>query len=231
VLGGALLQADDNLTEFAGSGVDDDTGLPNWQPIEPPVVSIDGLTPTASVSGAALFTDRSVFETLGFFDDKFYLYYDEVDWCFRATAAGHLNWIVPKAVVRHLGYASSGGEVSPLRTYFMLRNMLLFAEKHSTRQQRRTLARRAYWDLRNTSRDLNAGPWPMTLLTNPDIALSAKRRGVLDYVMRRFGDCPSSIRVMNEVWRSQSAEAQGCGQTLTPRTGPLPRRRRQAARP
>jgi len=53
------------------------------------------------VSGASVFFRREVFETVGLFDENFFLYFEEVDLCRRAREAGWRVWTVHEAVVEH----------------------------------------------------------------------------------------------------------------------------------
>lgn len=57
--------------------------------------------------GACLATRRDVLVRVGGFDENFFLYNEEFDWCLRARAAGYRLLRVPQGVV-HSGGASSG---------------------------------------------------------------------------------------------------------------------------
>ncbi|MBV9277325.1 MAG: glycosyltransferase family 2 protein, partial [Candidatus Eremiobacteraeota bacterium] len=59
--------------------------------------------------GAALMLRRSVFEALGAFDERFFMYHEEVDLAKRVHAAGYEAWFVPTAEATHSGQGSSGG--------------------------------------------------------------------------------------------------------------------------
>lgn len=59
------------------------------------------------VMGAALFIRRSVFEGLGGFDERFFLYYEDVDLCARAAAAGWRCHFLVTAQATHIGAGSS----------------------------------------------------------------------------------------------------------------------------
>lgn len=60
------------------------------------------------VSGGCLLMRREVLETIGLFDEDFFLYFEEVDLCHRARAAGFRTWYVPEAVIMHYAGSSTG---------------------------------------------------------------------------------------------------------------------------
>jgi GT2 family glycosyltransferase len=60
------------------------------------------------VSGASMIIRREVFEQIGLLDEGYFLYFEEVDFCFRARKAGWDVWYVPQSRVVHLEGASTG---------------------------------------------------------------------------------------------------------------------------
>ncbi|OKI84598.1 family 2 glycosyl transferase [Streptomyces sp. CB02414] len=66
----------------------------------------DHVRPVLSVSSAGMLIRRDVFERLGGFDRRLPLMRDDVDLCWRATAAGLRVLVAPEAVVRHAEAAS-----------------------------------------------------------------------------------------------------------------------------
>jgi N-acetylglucosaminyl-diphospho-decaprenol L-rhamnosyltransferase len=64
--------------------------------------------PTDWVPGAALMIRREVFEKIGLMDESFFLYFEEVDFCYRAKQAGFECWYVPQSRVIHFVGQSSG---------------------------------------------------------------------------------------------------------------------------
>ncbi|MFE0252830.1 glycosyltransferase family 2 protein [Streptomyces sp. NPDC059010] len=66
----------------------------------------DHVRSVLSVSTAGMLIRRDVFEQLGGFDRRLPLMRDDVDLCWRATAAGHRVLVAPEAVVRHAEAAS-----------------------------------------------------------------------------------------------------------------------------
>jgi N-acetylglucosaminyl-diphospho-decaprenol L-rhamnosyltransferase len=81
------------------------------------------------VSGAALCCRRSTWEEIRGFDEKFFLYYEDVDLCLRASQAGWGVWHVPDAVVEHQSGASFGGDVYKQKTIYYA-NQYYFFRKH-----------------------------------------------------------------------------------------------------
>jgi GT2 family glycosyltransferase len=59
------------------------------------------------VPGAYSIIRRTVLEEVGYFDEQFFLYYEEVDLCRRIKKAGYLVRYWPDVVVMHMGGASS----------------------------------------------------------------------------------------------------------------------------
>jgi hypothetical protein len=63
------------------------------------------------VSGACLLVRREALDQIGKLDDGFFLYYEEVDLCRRAAAAGWECWQEPRARVVHLIGQATGAEL------------------------------------------------------------------------------------------------------------------------
>ena len=60
------------------------------------------------VAGASMIVRRQVFETAGLMDEKYFLYFEEVDFCVAAKKAGWSCWYVPESRVVHYVGQSSG---------------------------------------------------------------------------------------------------------------------------
>jgi GT2 family glycosyltransferase len=89
------------------------------------------------VPGTALLLRRRALEEIGGFDDRFFAYHEDVDWCTLARERGYRIVFAPQALIYHKGHASSGGRVyvSP-RQYLAGRNMVLYVRKHANLRQR-----------------------------------------------------------------------------------------------
>ncbi len=77
-----------------------------------------------SACGAAALYRRAAFEALGGFEERFFCYCEDVDLGFRLRLMGGRCVLEPRAVVRHIGGASSGGKGSDFAEYHGTRNRL-----------------------------------------------------------------------------------------------------------
>lgn len=82
------------------------------------------------ISGTAMMVRREVFGKIGLFYPGYFIYYEDVEFCVRAKAAGFRVVLVPSARIDHLE-SSSFGKSSPAQTYYMARNHLLFVERNA----------------------------------------------------------------------------------------------------
>lgn len=83
------------------------------------------------VFGAAMLIRRAVFERVGGFDERFFLYLEDLDLCLRAQRAGFGLRYVPAALVWHEGSASTARNAA-IRRFHYARSTALFLRKHLT---------------------------------------------------------------------------------------------------
>lgn len=86
--------------------------------------------PTPYAHGAAMVAKREVIDKAGLMPECYFLYYEELDWSLMIRHAGYTIWYDPVATVYHKESQSTGQE-SPLRTYYITRNRLLFVRRNS----------------------------------------------------------------------------------------------------
>lgn len=67
----------------------------------------DGPREVGWLSGSCLLVRREAFESIAGFDDRFFMYFEDVDLGFRLGRAGWTNWYDPAAVVTHSGAHST----------------------------------------------------------------------------------------------------------------------------
>ncbi len=81
------------------------------------------------VTGAAMMTRRSVIESVGYLDESFFMYSEELDWCKRIKAAGWDIVYLPDAqIVHHEGKSSE--QVVPARHIYFQSSKVHYAEKY-----------------------------------------------------------------------------------------------------
>jgi len=96
------------------------------------------------VYGAALLVRREAADTVGLFDEDFFMFSEETDWMYRFRSAGWKVVFTPDAEVVHVGAASHGG-----RLYVEnLRGHLRFTAKHRGLKEAERVRRLLLWSLR-----------------------------------------------------------------------------------
>lgn len=89
----------------------------------------DGQIDVDQLSGAALMVRRSAIDHLGIMDENFFMFYEDVDLCYRLKQTGWRSVFIPEAVITHLGGRSA--EDIPVTIRMMkLTSMLKFFRKH-----------------------------------------------------------------------------------------------------
>lgn len=77
-----------------------------------------------SPCAAAALYRRSALEEIGFFDEDYFCYVEDVDLGFRLRLAGYKALYVPDAIVHHVGSATTGGQQSDFSVYHGHRNLV-----------------------------------------------------------------------------------------------------------
>lgn len=104
--------------------------------------------------GAVMLVSRECFEALGGWDDSFFLYAEETDFCLRARDRGYLTWYEPTAQAVHVGGGS--GRNTKTETLRAMNSVRLYGRLHgrgaTTVFWAVTTIRELFWGLRR--RDL-----------------------------------------------------------------------------
>lgn len=117
---------------------------------------------TETITGAALMIKSEVFKKIGFLNEKYYLYFEETEFCQRARIHEIKRYFCPKAVVWHLNSGSSGSG-SSLHDYYLTRNRLFFGMSYAPLRTKFALFRESLTHL------IKGRKW--------------QRRGVLDFFL------------------------------------------------
>lgn len=165
ILGPKVYFEDEKTIWYAGSQFDLANVLGNHRGVdEIDSGQYDQIEETDGVTGAAMFVKADVFKKIGSFDERYFLYYEDADFCYRAKQAGLKITYVPQAVVIHKN-AQSTGLGTPLQDYYITRNRMLFASKFLSFRTRFALLREAI----------------------KNINIPARKKALLDFLMGNFG--------------------------------------------
>ena len=85
--------------------------------------------PTPYAHGAAMMVKREVIEKAGIMPECYFLYYEELDWSMMIRRTGYEIWYEPTSTIYHKE-SQTTGQQSPLRTFYITRNRLLFAKRN-----------------------------------------------------------------------------------------------------
>lgn len=82
------------------------------------------------VKGAYMMIRKEVFDRVGLFDESYFMYAEEMDFCYRAKKSGHKVFFYPGSQVIHLG----GGSIADPQRYTrqIYDSQILFFRKHFT---------------------------------------------------------------------------------------------------
>ncbi len=81
--------------------------------------------------GACLLVRSEIVEKLDAFDERFFMLFEEVDWCYRIKQAGYEIWFNPEAKIIH-HYGQSIKQVKAKMIYYSHRSFYLYITKHSS---------------------------------------------------------------------------------------------------
>ena len=118
------------------------------------------------VSGCCILLTKQAIQKLQGFDDRYFLYYEDVDLSIRAKKLGLEIWYVPTAKLWHRN-AGSSGVGSNLHDYFISRNRMLIGMQFAPLRTKLAL-------IRESVRLLFSGRlW--------------QRKGIIDFYLQKFG--------------------------------------------
>lgn len=82
-----------------------------------------------AVSGSFMFVRRAVVDRVGGLDERFFMYGEDLDWCYRIGQAGwKVRYVHTTAIIHYKGESTRRSSIDELGTFY--RAMQLFVEKH-----------------------------------------------------------------------------------------------------
>ncbi len=89
----------------------------------------DSVNEVDSLTGAFMMVKREAVDKVGFLDENFFMYGEDIDWCFRIKESGFKVVYYPRAKIIH--YKGASSKKKRLKTiYEFHRAMILFYNKH-----------------------------------------------------------------------------------------------------
>ena len=82
------------------------------------------------VSGCCMLIKKEVFQKVGLFDEKFFLYVEDTDFCYRVRKAGYKIFVVSSSKIFHKIHKSTQNELQTIPLYYTTRNRLYLAKKN-----------------------------------------------------------------------------------------------------
>jgi hypothetical protein len=164
---------------------------PRWKPVMrgldvPDDGAYDTLSEVDWVSGCALMIRADVVAQIGLIDARYFIYYEESDWCCRAREAGFRIFYVPQARMWHK-IEPGKQAVSARHVYLMTRNRLLFVRKRGAGWP-------AIFFLIVTENLRTVGAWTVWKRHRDKRPMRrAMLRGVSDFLAGRFGEPPGDL--------------------------------------
>ncbi len=122
---------------------------------------------TEIATGCCMLVKKDVFESIGYFNKQYFLYYEDADFSIRAKKAEYTIIYVPTSVLWHKNASAAGGSGSTLQDYYITRNRLMFGIQYAPIRSKVALLKESitllFWGRK----------W--------------QKIGVIDYFFRNFG--------------------------------------------
>jgi GT2 family glycosyltransferase len=110
--------------------------------------------PSGYISGEVFLARSTVFQECGDFDERFFCYYEDVEWSVRVRRAGWELEVVPAAVFGHIGGESGVGRGG---AFYRARNSPLFLRRGLGKSRRAAITLSARQQIMRAARQLRRG--------------------------------------------------------------------------
>lgn len=142
--------------------------------------SFDAPEERFATTGAAMVARAETFARVGGFNESFFAYYEDLDWCWRSRLAGMRCLYQPASAVRHVGGVSTGGRFNERVRYLAARNRM------------QTLARNAplpvVWSQLRSPVDRPSSGMARPIITRVSLGLTERRQ-----LARGWSASPSDV--------------------------------------
>lgn len=127
--------APDTIQTLGGGSINRYTGAPqhicSFQKLQQPILQAKILKRMDYVMGASMLVTRKFLEEIGLMEERYFLYYEEIDWAERAKGKFELGY-APESIVYHKEGRSVGNQpkaYSDMSVYYMTRSRVRFMRK------------------------------------------------------------------------------------------------------
>jgi GT2 family glycosyltransferase len=131
--------------------------------------------PATFAPGCALLVPTPLFDKIGLLDERFFVYWEDADFCLRCKQAGERITVLRTPVIRHKVSTLTEGETSPFSVRMYQQNQIRFLRKHlgttATVAQLPLIIAKAMFRYA-TRRE----PWAVTRLRLDTIAATLRKR-------------------------------------------------------
>jgi N-acetylglucosaminyl-diphospho-decaprenol L-rhamnosyltransferase len=86
--------------------------------------------PVEAINGAFMLIRRAALERVGAFDERYWMYMEDLDLCYRFAEAGWVTWFEPSVTVIHIKAGTSGRHRRPRLNYAFHYGMFRFYRDH-----------------------------------------------------------------------------------------------------
>lgn len=91
----------------------------------------DKFEKTDFITGCMIFFNKKIIEKIGFWNEKYFLYYEDADFCERAKRKKINLYYNPKIIIYHKNSQSTEGPGSKIHKKYQEKNRLLFGLKYA----------------------------------------------------------------------------------------------------
>lgn len=129
-IGKILYEGQRNLIWYAGGSISERTAKTvHWHYKETDQETTKEIAQVTFATGCCMCISKKVIDQVGYLDEEYFLYEEDVDYCCRIKKAGFDIIYVPDSRIYHK-VSSSSNEISVSTQYYIIRNKLIMINKH-----------------------------------------------------------------------------------------------------
>jgi len=83
------------------------------------------------ITGTSILFNTEIVAKVGLLDPDYFMYVEDIDWCFRIKKKGYSILVNPNATVWHKSSASTGGDFNASVLFYIVRNNMIFLKKNA----------------------------------------------------------------------------------------------------